>query len=587
VRIIGGTAGGQRLLTPRSDAIRPTADRVREALFDILSARYALPEGAKVLDLFAGTGALGLEALSRGAASAILVDQDRDACALAQKNAKKIGLADKTRVFCSDAAAFLRGAAGSGFTLALLDPPYEGGALAAALSALAGALGARAVVVVEHPGKAPPPDPPPGFRLDAAKRYGAAALAFFVREAETVAESPLSARARALKPPATFAISMRAKALARQGIDVVDFGLGEPDFATAPHIREAAKRALDQGITKYTEVAGVLPLREAISRRAERELGLPYSPQEVVVGVGAKQLLFNLALSVLEPGDEAIVAAPYWVSYPEHFELAGAKPVFVETSPDDGFLLDPDRLAAAMSPRTKLVVLNSPSNPTGAVLDLPRLRGIAEVLRRHPRALIAADEIYSAIHYGAGRAPSILHAAPDLRGRAIVVDGASKSYAMTGWRLGWALAPKEIADALSALQAQSTSNATSFAQAGLLAALEGDQSFVGEMVEEFRARRDLVLSGLRMLPGVSVATPGGAFYVFPGVSPYLGAERLKPFGEGSFGLAGYLLEEAHVAVVPGAAFGAGPYLRLSYALSREKIAEGLSRLARALAALKP
>jgi aspartate aminotransferase len=290
-----------------------------------------------------------------------------------------------------------------------------------------------------------------------------------------------------------------------------------------------------------------------------------------------KHALFQLALALLNPGDEAVIPAPYWVSYPDQVELVGATPVTISTDPHDGFLLSPEALEAAITPKTKLLYLNSPSNPTGATLDVRRLRALAEVLRRHPHVWILSDEIYNAIHFGAGRAPSLLHAAPDLRSRVIVVDGASKSYAMTGWRLGWVLAPKEIAGAVASLQSQSVSNVTSFAQLGLVAALQGDQRTKAEMVRAFQERRDLGLSMLAEIPELSLATPEGAFYFFPDLRAYLDRPGLASFGAGSLG---------RIAVVPGSAFGSEGFLRFSYTLPKEKLAEGLRRFKDGLAALR-
>jgi aspartate aminotransferase len=585
VRIIGGSAGGRKLKTPTDQSIRPTADKTREALFSYLQATFQLPKNTAVLDLFCGTGALGLEALSRGAKSAVFIDASAEAFAITQDNIKQLGFGSQGRAFCSSAADFVKKAKGTLFGLVFLDPPYQKGRLEEVFGGLPHILAEGAVVIAEHATREEPPSPPPFLTLQGSRRYGAATLSVYLYQTRQTVNSPLSARAKALKPAATLAMSARAKALTRQGHDIVDFSLGEPDFVTPTHIREAAKAALDQGFTKYTEVPGILPLREKIAARVSKEFGLSFTASEVVVGVGAKQLLFNAALALLDPGDEVVIVAPYWVSYPDHAEFAGATPVFVESTLEDGFLPSPDKIAAAMNERTKLLVLNSPSNPTGATFDLQRLRAIAEVVRWHPRCFVISDEIYNAIYFGAGRAPSILHAAPDLRERTILVDGASKAYAMTGWRLGWCVAPQTVSSAIAALQSQSTSNATSFAQYGLLAALEGDQSFVEEMRVEFLARRDLFASLLEQISGLKYSLPTGAFYFLVEIKSYLSSPTLAPYGEGSLGLATYLLERAQVAVVPGSAFGAEGFIRFSYALSRERITEGLTRFRAGLAAL--
>ena len=585
MRIISGTARGRRLLGPQGSQVRPTADKVREALFDILAARYRLPEKARTLDLCCGTGALGLEALSRGAKSAVLVDSSPESCEVARQNARTLGFT-QARVFCADAGAFLDKAKGSGFQLVFCDPPYNTLDLDGLLRRLLPALAAESLVVVEHSGRASAPIPPEGLVLLETRRYGAASLSFYSPARMTMERSPLSARVSVLRPSPTLAVATRAKALARQGEDVIDLSLGEPDFITPTHIREATKQALDGGFTKYTEVAGIPAVREAIAARAERELGLPFRAAEVVICAGVKHALFQLALALLEPGDEALIPAPYWVSYPDQVALAGGTPVSIDTDSAAGFLLTPEALDAAITPRTKLLYLNSPSNPTGATLNLRQLRGLAEVLRRHPRVWVISDEIYNAIYFGAGRAPSLLNAAPDLRPRVIVVDGASKSYAMTGWRLGWVLAPKEIADAVAALQSQSVSNVTSFSQLGLQAALTGDQGPQAEMVQAFLARRDLGVSLLSEIEDLPLSVPDGAFYFFPDARAYLGSPALAPFGAGSLGLANYLLERYRLAVVPGSAFGAEGFLRFSYTLPKEKLAEGLRRLKEGLTALR-
>jgi aspartate aminotransferase len=607
VRIIGGEARGRALKTPANNSIRPTADKTREALFSFLQSAYRLPHQATVLDLFCGTGALGLEALSRGAKSAVFVDASKQAFLLTQDNIKQLGYEKQSRAFCSSAVDFLKKAKGTKFELVFVDPPYQQGLLDEVFSLLPQCLADGAVVIAEHATREAPPSTIDELALQQSRRYGAATLSIYqyqgggsvvvgergahpqsahtlstTRQAVT---SPLSTRAKSLKPSPTLAMSARAKALIRQGIDIVDFSLGEPDFTTPAHIREAAKRALDQGHTKYTEVPGILPLREKIAARAEKELGLPFVASEVVVGVGAKQLLFHAALALLDPGDEVVIIAPYWVSYPNHAEFAGAKAVIVSSSLEEGFVPPIEKIEAAFSDKTKLLIINSPSNPTGATFDLQRLRAIAELVRWHPRCWVISDEIYNAIYFGAGRAPSILHAAPDLRDRTIIVDGASKAYAMTGWRLGWCVAPQVVSSAISALQSQSTSNATSFAQYGLLAALEGDQTFVEEMCQEFFARRDLFAAQLSQISGLKYALPTGAFYFLVDVGQYLSAPILADYGEGSLGLATYLLEKAQVAVVPGSAFGAEGFVRFSYALSRERITEGLARFRTGLTSL--
>lgn len=586
MRIIAGSARGRTLQGPSSNATRPTSDKLRESLFDILASRFRLPKGARVLDLCCGTGALALEALSRGAKSAILVDASAEAAKLARQNAQALGFTS-ARVFCADAFAFLEKSQGSRFSLVFADPPYGTLDLAALLARLVPALAEDAVVVLEHSSREEAPAAPPGLDHLETRRYSAASLSFFsTARPEMETKSPLSARARTLQPSRTLVVAARAKALLRDGVDIIDFSLGEPDFPTPVHIREAAKAALDAGFTKYTEAPGMPRVREAIAARARHELGLPYSARDCVLGVGAKQCLFHTALSLLDPGDEAIIPSPYWVSYPEHVTLAGATPVFVATAPEDGFVLRPEALEAAITPRTKVLYLNSPSNPTGATLDLRQLRALAEVLRQHPSVYVISDEIYQAIHFGAGRAPSLLHVAPDLRERVVVIDGASKAYSMTGWRLGWAIAPVEVAQALGAFQSQSSSGVAAFEQHALVAALEGDQAPVAEMCAAFEERAALGVQLLAQIPGVAINRPTGAFYLFPDVRAYLDAPALAPYGGGSVGLANYLLERARVATIPGIAFGAEGFLRFSCALPKEKLAEGLHRFQEGLTALR-
>ncbi|MDF1566181.1 MAG: pyridoxal phosphate-dependent aminotransferase [Deltaproteobacteria bacterium] len=389
----------------------------------------------------------------------------------------------------------------------------------------------------------------------------------------------LSERARAVKPSATLATAARARALKAEGKDVVLFGTGEPDFDTPAFIRQAAKDALDAGATHYPPLVGLPSLREAICTRLKLDQELDYAASEVIVGVGAKQVLYNACQALLDPGDEAVIITPYWVSYPDMVTLAGATSVYVETTPESGFQPTAEALEAALNERTRVLFVNSPSNPSGVILDRETLEAMAEVLRRYPEVTILTDDIYNRILYGDATFENILQVAPDLRDRVVIINGVSKTYAMTGWRVGWAVGPEEIIKAIGKIQGQSTSGATSFAQHGALAALTGDQGVVAEMVGHFARRRDLLCDGLAALPGVECAKPPGAFYAFPDLRALIGKKAGGKLIDGSITLCDLLIEEQHLACVPGAPFGAEGFLRMSFAASDEDIERGLKRLA--------
>lgn len=397
---------------------------------------------------------------------------------------------------------------------------------------------------------------------------------------------PLAARLGSIAPSATIAISDRAAALRAAGVDVLSFGLGEPDFDTPAFIRDAAKAALDKGATRYTRVRGIAPLREAIAADSLARRGVAHDPEEIVVSSGAKQSLFDLALALLNPGDEAIIPAPYWVSYPEQVTLVGATPKIVQTRESEGFRLRPEVLEAAIGPKTRALILCTPSNPTGAAYDEAALRGLADVLRRHGIWVIV-DEIYGQIVYDGFEQRSLLTVAPDLKDRLIIVDGASKTYAMTGWRIGWTLGPRAVAAACEMLQSQATSNPTTVAQHATIAALKGPREALQAMVAEFSARRTLMVEGLSAIPGIRCRMPEGAFYAFPSVEGLIG--KRTPEGkvlENDVDATGFLLDAARVAVVPGTAFGAPGFVRLSYAASQAQIREGVARIAAAVAQLR-
>lgn len=366
---------------------------------------------------------------------------------------------------------------------------------------------------------------------------------------------------------------------------MISFGVGEPDFPTPVHIREAAKAALDAGATRYTKVRGIAPLLASIAADCERRRGVQPSSAEIVCSVGAKHSLFNLALALFEPGDEVIIPAPYWVSYPEQALMVGAVPKIVATREEDGFLLTPEALEAAIGPKTKALILCSPSNPTGSAYDEAHLRALAAVLAKHDIWVIV-DEIYSQLVYDGFQQVSLLTVAPELRDRLVIVDGASKTYAMTGWRLGWIIAPPALCAACEMVQSQSTTNPTAFVQHATIAAIEGPRAELDAMVAEFQARRDLMVAGLRSIDGIGCRMPEGAFYAFPSVKGLLGKRAGDTVLEDDMAVASWMLEAAQSAVVPGSAFGAPGYVRLSYATSRELISKGIERIRAAVATLR-
>jgi len=394
----------------------------------------------------------------------------------------------------------------------------------------------------------------------------------------------ISSRLAAVKPSATFAMAAEAVALRKQGRDVVDLSAGEPDFDTPEHIKAAARDALDRGMTKYTPVGGTDALKDAIVKKLARDNGLTYERAEVMANVGGKHSLYTAFQALFEDGDEVVLPAPYWVSYPEMLVLAGAVPRVVETSAESGFRMSPAQLEAVIGPRTVAVIINSPSNPTGATYDAAALRALGEVaLRRN--ILVITDDIYERLTDAP--VPHVGTMVPGLRPRLVVINSLSKTYAMTGWRVGYTAAPVEVIKAMTVLQSQSTSNPTSIAQAAATAALEGPQGCVDEMAREFAARRDLVVRLLREIPGVRTTVPGGAFYVFPDVSAFFGRKTAEgqPVTSAT-DVAMYLLRQVAVASVPGEGFGAPAHIRLSYATSREALADGIGRIADALGRLR-
>ena len=394
----------------------------------------------------------------------------------------------------------------------------------------------------------------------------------------------VSDRLAALAPSQTLAMSQKSNELKAQGVDVINLSVGEPDFNTPQHIKDAAKKAIDDNFSHYSPVPGYMDLRQAICAKLKNENGLDFTPDQIVVSNGAKQSICNTILSLVNPGDEVVLPAPYWVSYVEMVKLAEGKSVIVETGIEQDFKMSAAQLEAAITPKTKMLILCTPSNPTGSVYSHDELTALAAVLERHPQVFILADEIYEHINY-VGAHQSIAQF-PALRDRVIIVNGVSKGYAMTGWRIGFIAAPLWIAKACNKLQGQYTSGASSIAQKAAAAAFAGDQSCVEEMRRAFERRRDLVVRLAREIPGLKVNNPDGAFYLFPEVSYYLGKADGDRVIKTSSDLAMYILEVGHVATVAGDAFGAPNYLRLSYATSEENITEALRRMKEVLARLK-
>jgi aspartate aminotransferase len=388
----------------------------------------------------------------------------------------------------------------------------------------------------------------------------------------------LSERVQRIKPSPTLTVTARAAALKAQGHDIIGLGAGEPDFDTPEHIKQAAKRALDRGFTKYTAVDGIPTLKQAIIRKFERDNGLAYAPEQVMVSCGGKQCFYNLAQALLDAGDEVVIPAPYWVSYPDMVLLADGVPVTVDGPLEQGFKITPVQLASAITPRTRLVVINSPSNPTGVCYTREELAALGEVLRAQPHVLIATDDMYEHIVWGGQRFANILMVCPDLYERTIVLNGVSKSYAMTGWRIGYAAGPVPLIRAMTNIQSQSTSNPTSIAQVAAEAALDGDQSFIQEMVRAFKARHDFTVDALNSVFGVRCLPAQGAFYLFPDMR---GAIREAGAGD-DVAFAEHLLTTAGVALVPGSAFGAPGFMRASIATSLKNLERAVERLRGAL-----
>jgi aspartate aminotransferase len=391
----------------------------------------------------------------------------------------------------------------------------------------------------------------------------------------------LSQRVQRVKPSPTLAVTARAAELRAAGRDIVSLGAGEPDFDTPEHIKQAAIRAIQAGATRYTAVDGTPELKSAIINKFQRDNGLTYQPNQILVSCGGKQSFYNLVQALLNPGDEVIIPAPYWVSYPDMVRLADGEPVIVKAGLDQRFKISPEQLEAAITPKTRLFVLNSPSNPTGVAYKRTELQALAEVLMRHPHVVVATDDMYEHISWADEPFSNILNVCEALYPRTLVLNGVSKAYAMTGWRIGYAGGPASVIQAMKKIQSQSTSNPASPSQAAATEALNGDQSCIAPMLAAFKQRHDYLVKALNELPGVRCAEADGTFYAFPDFS---GAIARLDGVDDDLSLAEYLLNEAGVALVPGSAFGAPGYARLSFATSMEVLKDAISRLEKALKA---
>jgi aspartate aminotransferase len=397
--------------------------------------------------------------------------------------------------------------------------------------------------------------------------------------------SKIAERIKQLATSATLAMSQKSSELRAAGVDVVNLSVGEPDFDTPSHIKDAAKQAIDDNFTHYSPVPGYMSLREAIAAKLRNENHANYEASQIVVSTGAKQALSNVLMAVVNPGDEVVIPVPAWVSYVEMVKLAEGKPVLVPAGMEQGFKVTPEQLEAAITEKTRVVMLCSPSNPSGAVYNREEIKGLVEMLKRHPQVLILSDEIYEHINYTADGHVSFGEF-PEIADRLVIVNGVSKAYAMTGWRIGFMAGPLEIAKATTKLQGQTTSGTGSIAQKAAEAAYRGSQQCVADMLEAFRRRRDLIVGLAQEIPGIKLNAPDGAFYIFPEVSAYLGKSFEGKTIATDADLAMYLLEQAHVATVAGSAFCMPGYIRMSYAAADEQLVEAMRRIKAALAALK-
>lgn len=386
----------------------------------------------------------------------------------------------------------------------------------------------------------------------------------------------LSTRSTRVVPSPTLSITAKAKAMAAQGIDVIDFSAGEPAQDTPDFIKEAANAAIQSGFTRYTPVPGTDELKQAIVDKFQRDQGVGYDKSQIMVSCGAKHSLYNLFQALIDPGDEVIIPAPYWVSYPDQVLLADGTPVILETQESDNYAIDPSALEAKITSRTKALILNSPSNPSGSIYSRDTLKRVAAIAKKH-KVLVISDEIYEKLVFGDPPFLSIVSVDPEIVEQTVLVNGVSKAFAMTGWRIGYAAGPKDLIAAMSKIQGQSTSNPTSIAQKASVAALQGGSGFFEEMVDDLRPKRDLMVERLNAISGVTCPTPPGAFYAYPNVSGILGRRHTKGTISTPADLATYLLEEVHLACVPGEPFGSPTHLRLSYTPTMDTIQRGMER----------
>jgi len=395
----------------------------------------------------------------------------------------------------------------------------------------------------------------------------------------------ISQKAKNVAPSPTLAVTAKAKQMQAEGIDVIGFGAGEPDFDTPQNIKDAAVKSLQSGFTKYTDTAGTPDLKKAICEKLKRDNGLDYAPNQIIVSLGAKHSIYNAVLATVDPGDEVIIPSPYWVSYPEIVGLAGGKCVYVEADESTGFTVSIEKLRAAVTDKTRMLIFNSPSNPTGGVYDREQIKQIAE-LAVEKGFYVLSDEIYEKVIYDGREHVSIASLGDEIKKLTITINGFSKAFSMTGWRLGYAAAEKEIVSAMTAIQSHSASNLVSFTQPAAVEALHTSREVIDKMVAEFDKRRKYIVERLNSIPGITCAMPGGAFYVFPNVTGLFGKSVNGKLLKSSSDVEGWLLDEAKVAVVAGAGFGADNYIRLSYATSMENIQKGLDRIAEAVSKLK-
>lgn len=597
-RIEGGSLRGRRLL-PLPEGVpglRPTGARVRGAIFDRLQQAVV---GARVLDLFAGSGALAIEALSRGAERCTLLEIDGRVVKHLRRQLEALGLAARAQVVQVDAQVWLRAGRGNAapYDLVLVDPPFATPHVFEPITrALVEGdwLAPGAWIVCERErvrGTTPLVAWPSALVLERVRDYGQARLELLRRPDDPSTEhhpmpAPISTRAARIKPSATLAVLARAGELRAEGKQILNFSAGEPDFSPPTAVSRAVAAAAQAGPIHYAPVPGTPALRDAIARQLSEVHGRTFGRAEIFVSCGAKHSLANVFLAMCNPGDEVVIPAPYWVSYPDMAGLAEATPVIVPTTRADGWRMKPEALEAGLSARTKLIVLNSPGNPTGAGYREQDLRALGEViLAKAPQAYIISDDIYRELCYdGFEYVSPIRVLPPQLAAQVIAVDGVSKTYAMTGYRIGYFAGPKELVTAASTIQGQTTSGAATLSMHAALTALTDPSvpAEVAAMKEAFTRRRTLVLEGLREVPGVEVLPPDGAFYVFIDASRHTGP---KARHADDIELAKWLLEEKLVAIVPGTPFGAPGHLRMSYATDDRTLTEGLSRLADALRSL--